>query len=127
MAAVGGSIESITLDNRVFSVASDADVTRKLGGYENEVPSNGDGTSRLIKTRVSWMLSGITVSIDDDREDHEFLQVLADDVDFFSVTISYSSGIVYQGSGQLSGEVGYSNSGATASIDLSGTGVLTQQ
>jgi len=52
MAAVGGSLESITLNGREFPVAADVEAQRKLGGWENEVLANGDGSGRLIKTRV---------------------------------------------------------------------------
>ena len=83
MAAVGGSIESITLDGRNFAVAADAEAQRKLGGFENEVQSNGDGTARLIKTRVPLSLDGLTLEIDDDRADQEFLQELSNRNDFF--------------------------------------------
>ena len=48
MPAVGGSIESVTLNGRPFPVAADAEAQRKLGGWENEVQANGDGfTARL--------------------------------------------------------------------------------
>jgi len=49
MAATGGSIESITMDGREFAVAADAESQRKLGGFENEVQANGNGTARIIK------------------------------------------------------------------------------
>ena len=90
MAAVGGSIESITLDGRGFAVAADAEAQRKLGGFENEVQANGDGTARLIKTRVPLSIDGLTVEIDDDRADQEFLQELSNRNDFFPVVISYA-------------------------------------
>ena len=104
MAAVGGSIESITLDGRNFAVAADAEAQRKLGGFENEVQANGDGTARLIKTRVPLSLDGLTLEIDDDRADQEFLQELTNRNDFFPVVISYASGNDYQGTAQLVGE-----------------------
>ena len=104
MAAVGGSIESITLDGRNFAVAADAEAQRKLGGFENEVQSNGDGTARLIKTRVPLSLDGLTLEIDDDRADQEFLQELTNRNDFFPVVISYASGNDYQGTAQIVGE-----------------------
>ena len=71
MAAVGGSIESVNLSGREFAVAADAEAQRKLGGFENEVQANGDGTARLIKTRVPLSLDGLTIEIDDDRGDQE--------------------------------------------------------
>jgi len=127
MAAVGGSIESITLDGRGFAVAADAESQRKLGGFENEVQANGDGTARLIKTRVPLSIDGLTVEIDDDRADQEFLQELSNRNDFFPVVISYASGNDYQGTAQIVGETQASSQNATAAVSLMGPGVLTKQ
>lgn len=127
MAAVGGSIESITLDGRGFAVAADAEAQRKLGGFENEVQANGDGTARLIKTRVPLSIDGLTVEIDDDRADQEFLQELSNRNDFFPVVISYASGNDYQGTAQIVGETQASSQNATAAVSLMGPGVLTKQ
>lgn len=127
MAAVGGSIETVTLAGREFPVAHDAEVQRKLGGFENEVQPNGDGSARLIKNRTAWMLSGIAVEIDDSRGDHEYLKSLADSNDYFAIAITYSSGVTYQGRGQITGEFQASSQNATAPIDLMGPGILTPQ
>lgn len=127
MAAIGGSIESITLDGRTFSVPADAEATRKIGGWENEVQSNGDGTARLIKTRVPFLIDGLTISIDDTRGDAEYLQELQDGKDFFPVSITFASGITYQGTGQITGETGTGSQAATSSITISGPGNLTRQ
>lgn len=127
MAAVGGSIESVTLDGRIFPVAADAEAQRKLGGFENEVQSNGNGTARLIKTRVPLSIDGLTVEVDDDRGDHEFLQSLANRNDFFPVAITYASGATYQGTAQIVGEMQASSQNATAAVSLMGPGILTKQ
>ena len=127
MAAVGGSIESVTLDGRIFAVAADAEAQRKLGGFENEVQANGDGTARLIKTRVPLSIDGLTVEIDDDRGDHEFLQELSNRNDFFPVALTYASGATYQGTAQLVGETQASSQNATAAVSLMGPGILTKQ
>ena len=127
MAAVGGSIESIEINGRGFAVASDAEANRKLGGFENEVQANGDGTARIVKTRVPWMIDGLTVEIDDTRADHEFLQDIADGRLYVTISITLASGLVYQGEGIVNGEVQASSQSATASITLSGQGKLTQQ
>lgn len=127
MAAVGGSIESISLGGRIFAVAADAEAERKLGGFENEVQANGDGTARLIKTHVPLSISGLTVEVDDFRGDAEFLQALADRPDFFPIAITYASGLVYQGTAQIVDETASSSQNATASISLSGPGRLTKQ
>lgn len=127
MAAVGGSIESVTLDGRIFAVAADAEAQRKLGGFENEVQANGDGTARLIKTRVPLSIDGLTVEVDDDRGDHEFLQELSNRNDFFPVALTYASGATYQGTAQIVGETQASSQAATAAVSLMGPGILTKQ
>ena len=127
MAAIGGSIESVSIDGRNFPVAADADSQRKLGGSENEVESNGDGSGRLIKTRVTWSIDGLMLTIDDSRADHEFLQALTDRSDFFPIAVTYASGQVYQGTGQITGEFQVGNQAQTGAITLKGPGALTPQ
>lgn len=127
MTAIGGSIESISIKGREFAVASDADSNRKLGGFENELRANGDGTGRLIKTRVPWRLDNLTIVIDDTRGDHEYLQGLADRKDLFPVGITFASGVTYGGTGQVSGEMQVSSQATTAALSLEGSGKLTRQ
>lgn len=125
--SVGGSIESLTLNGRTFSVAADADASRKLGGMENEVQPNGDGTIRVVQNRVAWMLDGVTVAIDDNNGDDEFLQDLADGASIFPVSITYASGAVYEGTGQLTGEQPVSSQNTTRAVSLMGQGKLRKQ
>ncbi len=125
--SIGGSIESASLNGRLFPVAADADVQRKLGGFENEHQSNGDGSGRLIKTRTGWSLSGLTISIDDSRNDQEFLQDLQNMKDYFVIAVTLVSGAVWQGLGQIVEEAPMSTQATTADITLMGPGNLTQQ
>ena len=127
MSAVGGSIESVTLAGRNFPVAADAEAQRKLGGFENEVQSNGDGTARIIKTRKPLSISGLTIEIDDSRGDQEFVQGLANGNDYFPLVITYASGANYQGRCQIVDEFQSSSQSATAPISLMGPGLLTKQ
>lgn len=127
MTAIGGSISEVSLEGRVFSVAADADTQRKLGGFENEIQMNGDGTSRTIKTRVGWMVSGLTLSIDDSRLDHEFLQELSDRNSDFAISVTYASGVIYSGKGQITGELQTGSQNQTGSLTLGGGGKLVAQ
>ena len=127
MAAVGGSIESVTLDGREFGVAADAEAQRKLGGWENEVQMNGNSTARLIKTRTALSIDGLTLDTDDDRGDQEFMQELADRNDFFPIAITFASGKTYQGSAQIVGDLQASNQSSMTAINLMGPGNLTPQ
>jgi hypothetical protein len=126
MSAIGGSIESVTIANRNFSVAADADGQRKLGGFENEIQVNGDGTARKVMTRVAWMVSGLTLSVDDGNGDHEFLQERADAKVYDPISITYASGKTYSGTGTVSGEMQVGSQAQTLSVDLSGPGKLKE-
>ena len=127
MSAVGGSIESVTIRGHEFAVAADAEAQRKLGGWENEVQANGDGTARIIKTRVPLSIDGLTLNVDDDRGDHEFLQDVANGTDFVPIAITYASGATYQGEAMITGEMQASSQNATAAVSLMGPGILTKQ
>jgi hypothetical protein len=130
--SVGGSIEEVTIGGHAFSVAADADVTRQLGGFTNAVEMNGDATGRVIKTRTGWSLTGIALSINDFRGDHEFLQTVADGKDadadgFYPVTITYASGLTYQGRGIVTETIEYASQNTTIGVSLAGPGQLTKQ
>lgn len=128
MTAVGGSIESVSIDGRSFPVTADSDSTRKIGGYSNEFQPNGDGsTGRLIKTVMGWQVTGLSIEVDDSRADHEYLQDRADAFDFFDISVTYASGITYNGIGQITGDFDPSSQSASAPINLNGPGNLTQQ
>lgn len=127
MSGIGGSIEAVSIDGRNFPVTADGEANRKLGGFENETQANGDGSARMVKTRVNWNISGLPVEIDDTRADQEFLQDLADGTRFFPVVVTYASGAVYQGQGQITGELQFNNSNSTAELNMSGPGRLTPQ
>jgi hypothetical protein len=125
--ATGGSIEEVSLDGRNFPVAADADSNRKLGGWNNEHSPNGNGTGRLLKTREGWMLDGLALALDDLRGDQEFLQDIADGNGYVVISITYASGAVYQGQGQITGDMQASSATTTAPLTLSGPGRLTKQ
>lgn len=127
MTAVGGPIESVSVDGRYFSVAADADAGRQLGGFTNETQENGDGTGRLIKSRKKWMIDGLSLSCDDLLDDQEYLQSKADENGYFAVNFSFASGSVYGGQGQIEDEIKFGNAGATVPLSFSGPGKLTQQ
>ncbi len=127
MASVGGSIQEVSLNGRNFAVAADAEVNRKIGGWENEVMANGDGTARLIKTRVPLSIEGLTVEVDDTRDDHQYLQQISDMKDFVTLSITFASGAVYVGRCQIVNDLQSSSKNATCQIDLAGPGQLLKQ
>jgi hypothetical protein len=127
MPAVGGSIQSITIRGRIFPVASDAEANKKLGGFENEVQANGDGTARKIMTRVPWAIDGLQVEINNSAGSQEFLQEVADSLDFVSIELELADGTVYAGTGTITDEIQVSSQNTTATIKVGGPGKLESQ
>jgi hypothetical protein len=132
MGAIGGSARNISIKGRSFTVAADADVERDLGGMTNEVQSNGDASVRVIKTQNPWALGGLTLSIDDNRNDQEFLQDCANGKDagedgLYDCTVTFVDGNTYQGRGIPVGDLKKSGKNATVECGLSGSGGLTKQ
>ena len=127
MAAVGGSIEDITIDGRSFPVPADQAANLKTGGFESDVQANGNGSGRKIVTRIPWSISDLAVEIDHDRADLEFLQERAKEPGFVACTITFASEATWEGDGTVTGEVQFDSQTSTATIALMGQGVATQQ
>lgn len=127
MTAIASDIESVTLNGRLFAVPSDITVSRKIGGFENTVLPNGDGTARLKKMRAVPGWEGLAVQVDDTRGDQEFLQELANLSEFWPLAMTYGSGAIWQGSVQIVEAIQYDNQETTATLAVQGEGTLTQQ
>lgn len=125
--SVGGSIESISWFGREFAVAADADGQRDLGGFMGEVESNGNGTTRDTLVRKPWAMEGLSLSIDDDNEDQEFLQEKIDSRQNGDFTVTFAAGHTYQGVGKLVGELKMSTQSVTAPVGFKGPQKLTKQ
>ncbi len=125
--STSGSIREVALDGRNFAVAADADAERKLGGYTNEVQANGNRTARVVQTAVPWVLSGLTLSIDDDRGDQEFLQDLQDSGRVVPMSVTLASNATYSGEGTITEDIAFSTQNGTAGVSLSGGGKLEKQ
>lgn len=125
--AVAGDVEAVSLSGRIFAVAGDSDISRKVSGFENEIQMNGDGSSRIIKKRVAGGWTGVIVGCDDTRGDHEFLSALQSSLEPFAVTMTYVDGTDWQGTCSIVGEMQHSSQNGTVSFDLGVQGELTRQ
>ena len=123
--ATGGSIESISLSGTGFSVAADNDATIDHGGFTNEQQMNGDGTARQIKSRKSWKITGLQLSIDFSAGDLALLQALANGKVNFAVQVTLADDSVLSGTGQIVGDGPTGSTQSTmAAVDLAGPGEL---
>lgn len=125
--AIGGPVTEISVGGRIFTSASDADVSVDLGGFTPTREMNGNGTSRKIKTPKPWMCEGVQVSVDSDNGDLEFLQANANSNSDSVFTVTFADGNVYQGSGSVDGDVKLSTANTTTTLNFGGSGNLTKQ
>lgn len=123
---IGGSVKSVSLGGFTFAVPADTVITIDLGGSSNEVLSNGDGSSRLIKTAKSWMVEGLNVAVDLALGQLEDLNSLLAQNDFFECQFELQDA-TYSGAGQISGEIKWSSDSTAATCDIAGSGKLTRQ
>lgn len=120
MAAVGGPVESITINGRNFVCDSEDDVSITPKGFQNEVKMNGDGTSRLVKSWHIGSIEGLNITIDNQAGDLEFLQEVQDKREFVPVQCTLVDGTVYNGTMQITDAVPLSTKESTAEITLNG-------
>lgn len=125
--SVGGSVLEMIIGGRLFQVAADADGSRDLGGYTSEYSPNGNGSARKLMTRKVWKLGGLSLEIDDERGDQEYLQDIVDSPDNVDISATMVSGITWAGKGSPTGDFGMSTANATAPLEFSGPGKLKQQ
>ena len=127
MSVIGGSIESVNIAGRDFSVAADADANIDRGGKSAAYEPNGDGKARKIVTAKPWAIDGVTLAIDPNNDDLGFLQGIAEGPDDVTITITLADGFTYQGQGGVTGDLKESTQKATAQVTLSGPGTLELQ
>lgn len=126
MASIGGSTTEITLNGRPFSVDSEADIGKKLQGFENELKANGNGSVRQIKKRVPQMLDGVNVSIDNALGDYEFLRDLNDGFNLADITIAEPDGTFWAGQVQITGEFKEQSQEKTVELTFMGQNIRRQ-
>ena len=127
MTVVSGPIQAVSIAGRRLAVPNDTDAERDLGGLNITVSMNGDGSGRHLADRKPWMLGSLTVSVDDDIGDHEFLQSIQNAAVPVAMGVQYMSGAIYSGTGIIVGDIKFNNKEGTATLELSGAGTLTKQ
>lgn len=125
--AGGGSIYSVSIKNRSFTVAADADANRDLGGFTAEVQMNGDGTVRYVLTAKPWMVDGLTIEIEDDNDDQAFIQNIIDAGKAVPITMTDVFKNTYSGAGLVTGDLKKSTMSGLVPVTFSGGGKLDKQ
>lgn len=120
MAAVGGPIRDITIAGRTFQVDGENEIEMFLGGWTNEIVSNGDGSARLIKTPKTGQANKLPLVIDDSRGDEAFIQEVMNKHELVVVSFTDINENVYVGEMQLVGDAMTNKRTMVKEVDLQG-------
>ena len=118
---VGGPFTSHVLNGRRF--VCDADDTAQLTtqGKTNEVKPNGDGSNRVIQSRIPGKLVGTNLCFNPENGDDDFLNELRDSGAFFDYSGTANDGSVWSGSVQITSELVFDFKEGTVPVDFAGT------
>ena len=121
MGVRAGDIRQFTYGGREFDIkGEDANVVIDLGGFTSEVGLNGNKTLHVTKRSKKATVSDVTVSIDDNRKDLEFLQGKQDSSELAPLSITLASGVTYSGQMAVVGDLQKSTGDGTATLTFEG-------
>jgi hypothetical protein len=121
MGMIAGPFESHTLNGRRFVPDGEDSAQLQLNGKSNEVKPAGDGTNRVIQSRIAGTLEGSNLVFDPANGDDDFLQELRNGGKFFDYSGTSNDGIIWAGSVQITGDLKFDYKAGTVSVTLTGT------
>jgi hypothetical protein len=117
-----GDIRQLTIGGREIDIkGGDANVNIDLGGYSNEVGINGNGSVHNTQRRKIAGFSDCPVSVDDVRQDLEYLQGLSDAGRETDVTMTLASGVTYRGALIPVGDIVKATGDGTLTLEMRGS------
>lgn len=119
--SINGAMRSLTIAGRGFKVAQDGSGNKNLGGRNNEVAMNGDGSFRVTQTVMPGSMSDIQVELDDSRGDNEFIQGIADSGLPNPVVATYADNVSYTGDLVITGELNHDKSNGLMTLSFQGS------
>lgn len=115
-----GDIRQFVIDGREFDPAPGTSWTLKPGGLENESAITGNGQLHTTQKRVVAGFSDVSVSVDPEREDLQFLTDLKNAGRAVPVTVTLVGGDTYAGSLVVDGAVELPTGEGVVKLMLSG-------
>ncbi len=116
-----GDIRQLVIKGREFDVrGGDANVNVDTGGFNNEASPNGNGETHITQRRKLAGFSDCPLSIDDARQDLEFIQAISNAGLVEPVTMTLATGIVYAGALVPIGEIMKATGDGTLALEMRG-------
>jgi hypothetical protein len=117
---IAGPFESHTLSGRRFVCDAEDTAQLQIQGRNNEVKAAGDGTNRVVQSRVPGTIEGTNLVFDPSNGDDDHLQELKDSGKFFDYSGTTNDGFVWAGSVQITGDLKFDYKAGTVPVTLSG-------
>ncbi|GHU13044.1 hypothetical protein FACS1894161_2550 [Spirochaetia bacterium] len=121
MAGVGGPFESHTINGRRFVCDAEDDAQIQLQGFSNEVKVAGDGSLRLLKSRIPGTLEGTNIIYDPFNGDDDYLVKCRSGKEMLEYSGTDVDGTIWTGLVQITGDLKFSAKNKTVGLTLTGT------
>jgi len=119
--SINGAMRGLTIGGRGFKVAHDGPGNKDLGGRNNELAMNGDGSFRTLQSVMPGSLNDLQIEIDNSRGDQEYLKGIADAGLPVNVVATYASNTSYAGDLVLVGEMKADEATGLVSLGFQGS------
>lgn len=116
----GGDIRQISIKGREMDPAPEGSCTFMVTGFNLETKITGNGRGVNTQTRKVAGIKGLSLSVDPDGKDQEFLQDVQNSGLFVPVNLTLASGKTYSGQLAVNGDLAASTSDGKVEVDLLG-------
>ena len=120
MGVRAGDIRQFTINGREFDPAPETNATIMLAGFRNESAPTGNGEQHTTQRRKLGGIDGMSVSLDNTRQDLEFIQGISDAGTPVPVTLTLADGITYAGELAIEGDVNPNSGEGTLELAFRG-------
>ena len=120
MAKANGALESVVLNGRRFTYDAESEASVDLSEWDNEVKPNSDGTFRTVKTRHVQKIESLTLEIDVDRGDVDFINEVKAKLAPVPLSATRVDGKMYEGEVMITDSTSLNDNESTMEVTLTG-------
>lgn len=120
MAKANGALESVVLNGRRFTCDAENEASVDLSEWDNEVKPNSDGTFRTVKSRHVQKIESLTLEIDVDRGDVDFINEVKAKLAPVPLSATRVDGKMYEGEVMITDATSLNDNESTMEVTLTG-------
>ena len=120
MAKANGALESVVLNGRRFTCDAESETSVYLSEWDNEVKPNSDGTFRTVKSRHVQKIEKLTLEIDVDRGDVDFINEVKAKLAPVPLSATRVDGKMYEGEVMITDSTSLNDNESTMEVTLTG-------